>query len=235
MDGRPTRRPRAPRARRLGPGCLLGACFLAGAACTAVGLEAQEAPPQTGSLTCFHIRPAPACRGYWIIETQGVVPIASTEQTEILSGPRPIFDDNNVEFNVGYMVNLGPTLSAGGAVVLGSGSGGVPDGARARVRWWVHDAWSLALEGGVVRTNLGSRVGSPLLGRSLGVRANYREFAALLLRYDAVDVPNGEGWSGGPASGWSVGAATSGSGAVAAGALIGVGMLALLVLIGGAG
>ena len=193
-------------------------------------LSAQESGSSRAA--CFRISAAPECRGYWIVETQFVTPLTSSEQIYPFRGSVPVFDDNNVEFNLGYMINATPTLSLGGAVALGSGSGGVPDGARARLRWWARDGLSLEAEGGIVRTNLGSWVGTPLVGPSVGVRANFNDFGALLLRYDRVEVPADGVWSGGPASALSGGVGVSSGAAVAAGALIGVGLVVILIALG---
>lgn len=190
---------------------------------------AQSPSGPAGRAACFRIRPAPACRSYWLVEVQGVVPVASSTQSDAFRGNVSVFDDNNLEFNLGHMFNVTSGLSLGGAVTLGSGSGGVPDGARARVRWWTARAVSLELEAGVVRTNLGSWVGSPLVGPSLGVRANLFDVGAVLLRYDRVDVPSEGRWAGGPASGVSMGASASSGSALVVSAIIGLG-LAILML-----
>jgi hypothetical protein len=54
------------------------------------------------------------------------------------------------------------------------------------------------------------------------------DIGAFLLRYDRVDVPSDDRWSGGPASGFSLGAGASSGGAVVVSALIGL-SVALLV------
>lgn len=177
---------------------------------------------------CFRVSPAPQCSTYWLIEVQGVVPVGSSRQTDAFRGDVAVFDDNNLEFNLGHMWNVRPDLSAGGAIALGSGSGGIPDGARARLRWWTWPSLSLELEGGIVRTNLGSWIGTPVSGPSVGIRANFRDVGALLLRYDRIEVPADDNWAGGPASGVSFGASASGGGAIAVSALIGL-AIALLV------
>jgi hypothetical protein len=95
-----------------------------GVALVSTPLGAQQGQDEADRLACFRIRPLPACRGYWLVEVQGVVPIASTKQTDVFRGSVDVFDDNNLEFNLGYMLNVSRSLSGGGAIVLGSGSGG---------------------------------------------------------------------------------------------------------------
>jgi len=194
-----------------------------------IPLVAQSTSDTAGRAACFRIRPAPACRSYWLVEVQGVVPVASSTQSDAIRGTVSVFDDNNLEFNLGHMLNVASELSLGGAVTLGSGSGGVPDGVRARVRWWMAPAVSLELEGGVLRTNLGSWVGSPLMGPSMGLRANLLDVGAVLLRYDRVDVPSDGRWSGGPASSLSLGASASSGHAVVVSAIIGLGLTVLML------
>ena len=117
--------------------------LILGVASIALGapLEAQVNQTESAGIACFRIRPAPFCRSYWIVEVQGVFPVASSMQTQFSGGQGApgievdVFADNNLEFNLGHMINASSKVSVGGAVVLGSGSGGVPDGARARVRW----------------------------------------------------------------------------------------------------
>ncbi|HSM03202.1 MAG TPA: hypothetical protein VK858_01220 [Longimicrobiales bacterium] len=188
-----------------------------------------------GSLSCFTIRALPECRGYLVVEVQGVFPVASTSQgyAGVVGTPpqsRRVFRDSNLEFNLGYMVNATSALSLGGALTLGSGSGGVPDGARARARWWMHPRLSVELEAGVHRTNLGSFVGSPLTGPSVAGRLNVRDLGAVFLRYDRVDVPADGRWAGGPASAVSVGAGASSGAALVSGALIGLAVIGLVLI-----
>lgn len=214
----------SPVGRGIGPlvtGVLLGA--------GATPLVAQSPSDTADRAGCFRIRPAPACRSYWLVEVQGVVPVASSSQPDAIRGTVSVFDDNNLEFNLGHMLNVTSELSLGGAVTLGSGSGGVPDGVRARVRWWMAPEVSLEFEGGVLRTNLGSWVGSPLMGPSIGLRVNLFDVGAVLLRYDQVDVPSDGRWSGGPASGISLGASASSGNAVVVSTIIGLGLTVLML------
>jgi hypothetical protein len=83
-------------ARRL----VLGASLMS----TPVGAQQSQAEAQR--LTCFRISSLPTCRGYWLVEVQGVTPLASTKQTDAFRGSVDVFDDNNLEFNLGYMLNL---------------------------------------------------------------------------------------------------------------------------------
>ena len=207
--------------------------LVVGVALVSTPLGAQQGQDEADRLACFRIRPLPACRGYWLVEVQGVVPIASTKQTDVFRGSVDVFDDNNLEFNLGYMLNVSRSLSGGGAIVLGSGSGGIPDGARARLRWWTREKLSLELEGGILRTNLGSWVGSPLVGPSIGVRANLYDIGALLVRYDRVEVPADEPWAGGAASGLSLGASASSGGALVVSTLIGLGLVLMMFALSG--
>lgn len=213
------------------PRLLTRACLLLSAVLLvpASPLTAQE-EVEAGGIACFRIHPAPRCRSYWIVEVQGVFPVYSSTQTHDFRGTVDVFDDRNLEFNLGHMVNVTPGISAGAALVLGSGSGGVPDGVRGRVRWWATPGASLELEGGVLWTNLGSGVGSPLAGPSVGARLNVRDMGAVFLRYDRVNVPSDGPWSGGPASALSVGASASSGGAIIVSALIGLGLLVLVLV-----
>ena len=82
----------------------------------------------------------------------------------------------------------------------------------------------------MVRTNLGSLVGSPLMGPSAGLRLNYRDIGSVLVRFDRVNIPADESWSGGGASGVSVGASASSGAALLSGGLIGLGLLVLVLI-----
>lgn len=226
-----------PRKERVSAGTtrwlIFGVAWLA----LAAPLEAQTNATGSAGIGCLRIRPAPFCRSYWIVEVGGVFPVASSKQTDRARGSAvDVFADNNLEFNLGHMINASSTVSVGGIVALGSGSGGVPDGARARVRWWATPKDSFELEAGIVRTNLGSRVGSPLMGPSIGVRLTLREpaEAAVFIRYDRVNVPAELGsWEGGSAWGVSLGASVSGGEAVVVSGLIGLGGLLLVLILGG--
>ena len=198
-------------------------------------VEGQDSAAPGSRFVCFRIQAAPQCRSYWIAEVQGVFPVSSSSQGFRYGGGAPetrraVFDDKNLEVNLGYMVNATARMSLGAALAVGSGSGGVPDGARARFRWWVTPGMSVGFEAGIVRTNLGSWVGSPLIGPSAGARLNYRDIGSLLVRFDHVNIPADESWSGGGASGVSVGASASGGGALVAGGLIGLGLLVLVLI-----
>ena len=214
--------------------------LILGVASIALGapLEAQVNQTESAGIACFRIRPAPFCRSYWIVEVQGVFPVASSMQTQFSGGQGApgievdVSADNNLEFNLGHMINASSKVSVGGAVVLGSGSGGVPDGARARVRWWATPGASFELEAGVVRTNLGRGLSPPLVGPSLGARLNLRDAGAVLIRYDRVKVPSDDQWSGGSAWGLSLGASASSGRAVVISGLIGLGLLLLVLTIG---
>ncbi len=198
-------------------------------------VQGQGGASQAGRFVCFRIHPLPECRSYWIVEVQGVFPVASSAQgyRYVVGDPenqRDVFEDNNLEINLGYMLNATPSVSLGAALAVGSGSGGVPDGARARLRWWATRVASVEIEAGMVRTNLGSWIGSPVTGPSAGARLNYRDIGSVLVRFDRIRIPADELWSGGAASGISVGASASSGGALVTGALIGLGLIVLVLI-----
>jgi len=162
------------------------------------GLAAQPVAAQQDTakalpMTCWRGAPPPACGGFFLIEVQGAFPFLSTVREHALPGGgvfrRDAFE-SRVEWNLGYMVNVGPEWAFGGAVSLGSGSYDALTGIRARARRWIAPPLSVELQGGVVLTHAANSGGPrPLKGFTTDARLNIGDHGSLFLRWDVVKVP----------------------------------------------
>lgn len=180
---------------------------------------------------CFLAEPAPRCRSYPILEVRGTWGLASTVLPRPIGPDRRAFDEFNLEFTLGHVVNLTPRWGAGAGITLGTNVGGF-DGARARVRYWASEAVSVEADVGMIRTNLGSY--APVsTGPSVGLRANLFDVGTLGVRYDAVNVPATEFLPGGWQSGLSVTGGFAGPTAIVASGLIGIGVAAFIIAFAG--
>ena len=140
--------------------------------------QAQE----TGSLNmaCWQGAPRPTCGGFVIVEMQGVLPLAQSQRGQTGSGLETF--DSQLEWNVGYLGNVGNRWAVGATVSLGTGAGGVLTGLRARARRWLGPQHSLELEGGMLRTQAMFQPGD-LTGVTAGVRFNVADRGSLFVRW----------------------------------------------------
>ena len=154
------------------------------------GLQAQEeqasAAPRTG---CFRGRPLPTCKSFWIVEMQGYQPLAQTTRLVSYSDGRPVemtAFEGSLEWNVGHMVNVGPTFAIGGTLSVGShGGSGIFTGLKARARHWISEDLSLELAAGLLEA--GGQYPSAR-GATADVRVNIRDQGAFFVRWDGVSL-----------------------------------------------
>lgn len=192
--------------------------------------------PQVG---CLRGRPLPACTTFWIVEMQGSTPLAQTTRIVSYSGEYEQGSnalDQELEWNLGHMVNLSPTFALGGVLTLGNGNSDALTGVRLRARRWLGQDVSVELQAGLLRTTAGGATYPGIHGATTDVRLNIRDHGSFFVRWDGVDIPEKHGnvdwWfhdPGGFHHGVSVGAS---AGSVPA--LIGTGALGLgyVILLG---
>ncbi len=146
--------------------------------------RAQEL--QSLDMTCWQGAPLPACGGFFVVEMQGVMPLVQSQRR---LGDRSFQTfESQLEWNLGYMGNVGSLWAVGATVSIGSGAQGTLRGLRARARRWLGPQRSLELEGGMFRTHAFSQPGD-LTGVTAGVRFNLGDRGSLFVRWDGVDVP----------------------------------------------
>jgi len=209
------------------------AVILAGLTMGATDLGAQE---QAG---CLRGQRLPQCKTFWIIEIQGLVPVAQTSRVVTTSSDHAFSYeahafDYAVEWNLGHMVNVGEGYGVGGVFTVGSGNADPLTGIRARGRKWLAKNLSIEVEGGLLRSDAAGSRGESLNGWTAGARLNIRDQGSFFLRYDRLNVPKqtrpipNDGYSdpGGSHHGLSVGA---NAGSVPA--LLGTGALGAFLLV----
>ena len=160
---------------------------------------AQEAREPHGG--CFPPRALPECRSYFVFEVQGVFPLAATRRVvQYPGGPSRIDRDfeTRLEWNLGYMVNVGPDAAVGGVVTLGTGGHDPLTGLRLRGRWWTSDAVALELEGGLLRSAANGHRPFGTSGVTADGRLVLHDQGSLFLRWDRLYLEEDEhGDSGG--------------------------------------
>jgi len=206
-----------------------------------IGLAHARVAAQTNDggepkVGCFRGRPLPACRSFWIVEMQGSTPLAQTRRdlTRVAGGaPYPTQSFEHVlEWNLGHMVNIGPSFALGGVITAGSGSDDPLTGVKLRARRWLSPDASVELEGGLMRTNAGHVLYPAVTGGTADVRLNIRDQGSFYVRWDGVALPrrdyilNGSSDPGGFQQAFSVGV---GLGSVPA--LLGTGALGLAYVV----
>lgn len=219
--------------RRLWMG--LGMVLLAGTLAPAEPAMAQDqAKPRIG---CFRGKPLPDCKSFWIVEIQGVLPAFQTRRTityvNIGSSMRVSSFSNELEWNLGHMVNVDGDWALGGELTLGTGR---YDRAALRVRGrrWLNPDVSVEAEAGV-RWSSGDYSAAPAtpVGPTLGARLNIRDQGAFFVRWDAYslpEIPASSGYDdpGGTQHALSVGVAAGSVPGLAATGAVGLGLLVLI-------
>lgn len=214
----------------------------AAVAMLAAGLMMATASPAAAQeqLGCFRGKPLPDCKTFWIVEMQGLIPLAQNTRT-VTSGGDYAYTyqakafENQVEWNVGHMVNVGDKWAVGGAITVGTGGHDPFTGLRVRGRRWLGKDLSVEIEAGVLSSDAAWDATGVFNGWTSDVRLNIRDQGSFFLRYDGVTVPeqsypyNNFFDPGATHHGLSLGAS---AGSVPA--LVGTGSLAILyaVLIG---
>lgn len=152
---------------------------------------AQEVTQGEGGpkVACLRGRPLPECRSFWIIEMQGHSPLAQTERDVIYGGGQPVriqTFENELEWNLGHMVNLTDHFAVGGVLAAGTAGRDGFAGLKLRMRQWIVDDVSIEAQGGLLRTNIQY---PSLTGITADVRLNIRDQGSFFVRWDGVDVP----------------------------------------------
>ena len=223
--------------------------FLSAIAITALAarpVSAQGPPPEpTGSksqaqerqrldMACWRGAPRPTCGGFFVVEMQGVMPLFQSHWGQVDSS-RQTFE-SQVEWNLGYMENVSTHWAVGATLSMGPGAHGVLTGLRARARRWLGPQRSLELEGGTFRTQAHHQSGD-VAGFTAGVRFNLGDRGSFFVRWDGVDVPgilcppNGARHPGGFQQAIHVGVGTGSTWAVGTTVALGLGYLAVIMLI----
>lgn len=161
-----------------------------------VGLAAQVPADTSGAepaIGCWQGRPLPECRSFWLFEVQGNLLLAGSDRVVAFvdgrESRRPAFQ-NNLEWNLGHMVNVSETVAVGGHFTIGTGSSDLLTGLKARARWWLHRDYSVELGAGGFRTDLtGSLAGDATWGATVEARINIQDRGSFFLRWDGVDAP----------------------------------------------
>ncbi|HKJ00972.1 MAG TPA: hypothetical protein VJ997_00920 [Longimicrobiales bacterium] len=167
----------------------------AAAAATGMLLVAPSGVSAQEQIGCFRGKPLPDCKTFWIVEMQGLIPMAQTTR-RVTSGS----DDyrytvevkafeNVVEWNVGHMVNVGEGYALGGIITVGTGGSDPLTGLRLRGRKWLNKDLSLELEAGLLRTDGGGSRFAGLSGWTSDLRLNIRDQGSFFVRYDGVSLP----------------------------------------------
>jgi hypothetical protein len=176
-----------------------GASVVVTAALVGLGSAAEAAPlvaqtpdaPQAGrEVGCLRGRPLDACRSFWIVEMQGQTPLVQTTREVTYGGGFPsglTAFENELEWNLGHMVNVTPKIAIGGVLSAGTNGGsGVLAGLKVRVRRWLTEDVSLEAEGGLLRTE--DRYPAAH-GVTADLRVNVRDQGSFFVRWDGVDIP----------------------------------------------
>jgi len=143
---------------------------------------------------CFRGKPLPDCKTFWIVEMQGLVPVAQTTRTVSSGGGGYEYSyqakafGNAVEWNLGHMVNVGEGYALGGIFTVGSGNSDPLTGVRLRARKWLGENLSLELEAGLLRSDAGGSRYAGVSGWSSDVRLNIRDQGSFFVRYDGVSL-----------------------------------------------
>lgn len=144
---------------------------------------------------CFRGKPQPECRTFWIVEMQAFAPVAQTMRT-VTSGPTDFpypnesqAFENQAEWNVGHMVNLGDVYAVGGVFTVGPGKSDAWRGIKVRGRRWLSGNLSMEVEAGLLRDNTGDLGWGGMSGWTSALRFNVRDQGSLFVRYDGASVP----------------------------------------------
>jgi len=144
---------------------------------------------------CFRGKPLPDCKTFWIVEMQAFVPLAQTTRT-VTSGPTDFpypyaseAFENQVEWNVGHMVNVGDVYAVGGVFTVGPGKSDAWRGIKVRGRRWLSGNLSMEVEAGLLRDNTGDLGWAGMSGWTSALRFNVRDQGSLFVRYDGASVP----------------------------------------------
>ena len=172
------------------------AAWLTAAAIAADGVAAvaQEvgSAGEDPRVACFRGRPLPACKSFWIIEMQGHAPLIQTSRTVTYTPGYPLRQTafgSELEWNLGHMVNLGPSWALGGVVTAGTGAGEAFTGLKLRARRWMSPNISVEAEGGLLRTDGNGALYPNENGVTADVRLNIRDYGSFYVRWDGVSVP----------------------------------------------
>lgn len=169
------------------------------------------------------------------MEIQGIARVVQTGRAILTAGG---FDANHdtyenvLEWNLGHMVNLGPTWALGGVVTLGTGSDGPLTGVKLRARRWLSPDLSLELEGGLLRSNAHDTRFPPVNGVTADVRLNLRDQGSVFVRWDGLPLSeehhgNGYGDPGGFQQALSLGLGLGSTPALVGSAVTGVTIVVL--------
>ena len=194
--------------------------------------QAQE------QIGCLRGQPLPSCKSFWVMEMQGFVPLGQSTRTITYDG-EPYYSfqaeafDNQLEWNVGHMLNLGARHAVGAVFTVGTGGPDPLTGIKLRGRRWLGRDLSLEVETGLLRSDAGGTWWAGANGWTTDVRFNIRDQGSFFLRYDRLSLPeesvpdyNGYFDPGGVYDGVSVGAS---AGSIPA--LVGTGALGLALVI----
>lgn len=199
----------------------------------------DETEPKVG---CLRGRPRPACKSFWIVEMQASTPLAQTQRTVMYAGgmTRSVETFEHVlEWNLGHMVNLGPTFALGGVVTAGTGANDPLTGLKVRVRRWLSPDVSVEAEGGMVRTNGSHRFYPSATGGTADLRLNIRDQGSFYVRWDGVRLPqedyllDGGSDAGGFEQAFSVGVGLGSVPALAGTGAMGLGLVVLWAMVAG--
>lgn len=224
---RPSRSPGIPTNARLTATATALLCTIllvpGGPADAQVDVSGEPAP-----LGCWRGQPLPDCRGFFLVEAQASLPLFSTTQTSIISNgsinERPAFE-SQLDWNLGYMVNLSERWALGGALTLGPASSDGLTGLKARARRWIARGVSLEFDAGALRTDgHGSFASEPLWGLTGDVRVNVEDRGSFFVRWDGVDVPGNQNPGGSRRLGGYQQAVYVGVGAGSTWAVVGTGV-----------
>jgi hypothetical protein len=151
--------------------------------------QAGVDPEGRQQVGCFRGRPPPACKSFWIVEMQGVSPVAQTSRiVENRGGPtyRQEAFSSQLEWNLGHMVNMGPRYAIGGVVTAGTGNGDALTALKLRVRRWLGSDLSLEAEGGLLWNDANGGSTSGAIGGTAALRLNIRDQGSFFLRWDML-------------------------------------------------
>ena len=143
--------------------------------------DVVEVQPQVG---CFRGRPLPECKSFWIIEMQGVRPLAQTSRI-VQNGDHRVerLEFTSVlQWNLGHMVNVGDDWAIGGVVTLGTNTERWLSAYNGRIRRWVNPHLSIEAEVGALLSN-GT---SGAKGGTAAMRLNIRDQGSVFLRWDVL-------------------------------------------------
>lgn len=173
-----------------------GVALLVGAA-PGVGQPTAETPTEEPSMTCWRGEPLPACLGFFIVEAQASLPLWSETRPIMLADGRTVRAesfDSQLDWNLGYMVNVSPDWAVGGVVTLGTGSSDPLTGLRVRARRWLRSELSVEVEAGGFLTNqIGCHASDPLWGATADTRLNIGDRGSFFVRWDGLDSPGCRG------------------------------------------